>query len=245
MSLPRLRCLESAHQVHGAAAERVAAAARNAVERHGRFTWVLAGGSTPRGLYRLLAREPYRSTLPWAETHVLFGDERCVPPQHEDSNYRLARETLLDHLPIPSEQVLRMEGELPPPQAAERYEARLRAHFLGTEAPPFDLVLLGLGADGHTLSLFPGTPGLTETRRWVLAQEVPSRGWRLTLTPAALPAARAAIWLVTGGDKAGALRGLLEGPSPKGAPAESPARRVLGLLQDSEILADEAASGDL
>jgi 6-phosphogluconolactonase len=173
---------------------------------------------------------------------VLFGDERCVPPEHDDSNFRLARETLLDQLPIPPAQVLRMEGELPPVHAAERYEVRLRQLFPSAAAPAFDLVLMGLGADGHTLSLFPGTSALDESRRWVVAQEVPSRGWRLTLTPAALPAARVALWLVVGSDKRGALHELAGGACP-GRTAPSPARRVLGLLGEAEILADGAAMG--
>ncbi|MGH7536268.1 MAG: 6-phosphogluconolactonase, partial [Gemmatimonadales bacterium] len=150
------------------AAERFAGIAAKALARAGRFTVALTGGSTPKRLYTLLAAEPYRSRLPWPETHVFWGDERCVPPDHPESNYRMAHDALLRHLPIPPAQIHRMHGEDPDPErAAAEYEQCLRTVFApraGT-LPRFDLVLLGMGADGHTASLFPHTGALREQQR--------------------------------------------------------------------------------
>src|SRR3990170_208271 len=168
-----------------AAAERFARVAAEAVGRAGRFTVALAGGSTPRDLYARLAGEPYRSGVPWREIHVFWGDERCAPPDHPESNYRMAAETLLEHVPIPREQIHRMRGEDPDVErAAGDYEGQLRATFrLGAgQLPRLDLVLLGMGADGHTASLFPGSPALREVSRLVVAVYIARlRAYRLTM----------------------------------------------------------------
>lgn len=209
----------------GMAAERIAKLAEEAVARAGRFAVALAGGSTPQGLYARLASESYRARVPWPETEVFWGDERCVPPEHPESNYRMAAEALLRHVPIRPGQIHRMRGEDPDPtRAAAEYDALLRETFgVAPGVPPrFDLVLLGLGADGHTASLFPGSPALRETERLAVAVFVERLGAaRLTLTLPVLNAAAAVVFLVSGGDKAEVLRAVLEGaPGAEPLPAQ-------------------------
>ncbi len=197
-----------------AAAERFADIAEEAVARDGRFTVALAGGSTPKGLYSVLATEPYRSRVPWREALVFWGDERCVPPDHADSNYQTATETLLRHVPIPAAQIHRMRGEDPDPdRAAADYEWLLRLTFQRESRllPRFDLVLLGMGADGHTVSLFPGSPALRESARLVVAPYVARlQTHRLTLTLPVLNGARSIFFLVSGEEKARMLKTVLE-----------------------------------
>ncbi len=197
-----------------AAAERFATLAAEAVARTGRFTVALAGGSTPKGLYSVLATEPYRSRVPWQGTLVFWGDERCVPPDHPDSNYKTATETLLRHVSIPADQIHRMRGEDPDPdRAAADYERRLRLTFQreSRTLPRFDLVLLGMGADGHTVSLFSGSPALRESARLVVAPYVARlQTYRLTLTLPVLNGARFIFFLVSGEEKARMLKTVLE-----------------------------------
>ncbi|HHS97595.1 MAG TPA: 6-phosphogluconolactonase [Chloroflexi bacterium] len=193
-----------------AAAERFVAAADEAVRARGRFFVALAGGSTPRPAYRLLADPACASRVDWDRVHLFWGDERCVPPDHPESNYRMVREALLDRVPIPVENVHRIRGEWPPEEAAAAYEAELRAIF-GPDGR-LDLVLLGLGADGHTASLFPGSAALDERERWVAAVFADPVGtWRITLTPPALNGAREVLFLVVGKPKAEALARVLAG----------------------------------
>jgi len=184
-------------------------------------TVALAGGSTPRPLYERLAT----CSFSWLETHIFFGDERCVPPGHEASNYRMAREALLSKVPAT---VHRMPGET---CDAGAYEEELSKVF-GLGLPQLDLVLLGLGEDGHTASLFPGDPALDVTDRWVVRVERPDYA-RLTLTLPVLSAAKAVVFLVSGASKRAALQQLLSG-------ADIPAARVRG--RDQLIIADEAAA---
>ena len=195
-----------------------------AVSLRGRFTAALSGGRTPVELYSLLARESFESRIPWAHVYLFWADERCVPPDHEESNYGMARELLLDHVPIPPANVHRMHGEMDPVDAAARYEEGLRQFFAsaGDAFPAFDLVLLGLGEDGHTASLFPGTRAVKETVRWVLGYHVDAqKGWRITLTPPVINAAREVVFIVAGGGKASVLRDVLEGPNrPDVLPAQ-------------------------
>ena len=169
--------------------------------------FALSWGSTPRLLFDALTRPPFREEVAWSRARFFFVDERCVPPEHERSNYRMARQHLLEPLEIPSDRVVRMRGEGEPDTAAREYEDALDAEFGGAGvAPRFDFVLLGLGADGHTASLFPGTAALLEERRAVVANHVPKLGeWRLTLTLPVLNAARHAIFLVTGAEKSEAV----------------------------------------
>lgn len=207
------------------AAEEVVARAEAAVRARGRFAVALAGGRTPQALHALLAdpAAPFRARVPWGETEVFFGDERCVPPDHPDSNYGAARAALLDHVPLAPARVHRWRGEDPDPEAAARaYEAELRAALgPGGGAPRLDLALLGLGGDGHTASLFPGTAALAVTDRLAAANRVPRLdAWRLTLTLPALRAARAVLFLVAGEEKAEAVRAVLE------EEADLPAARV-------------------
>ncbi|BDG10032.1 6-phosphogluconolactonase [Anaeromyxobacter paludicola] len=220
MTPPRLRRVRDAEAVARAAAEELVLAAARAVAARGAFTLALAGGTTPRRLYALLAAEPFRGRVPWDRTQVFFGDERPVPPDHPDSNYRMAREALLDHVPVAG--VHRIRGE--DPAAAERYEEELRRWFgipPGGAPPRLDLALLGLGADGHTASLFPGSLALDERVRWVVSPFVARLGSRrTTLTLPVLDRARAVIFLVSGGEKAPALaRALAPAPGDEPLPA--------------------------
>jgi 6-phosphogluconolactonase len=199
-----------------AAAEFVRTAAR-AVKERGRFAVALSGGTTPAGLYAVLTAEArVRGAVDWERTQAFWGDERQVPPDHQDSNYRMAREVLLSKVPVPEANVHRIPGEIPDAaEAALRYEEELRA-TLGLTAnklPRFDLVLLGLGADGHTASLFPGTEALREKHRAVIANWIDTlRAWRITLTVPAINRARSVMFLVCGEDKAEAVKSVLEGP---------------------------------
>ena len=203
------------------------AAARGFVERaaaaiaeRGRFAVALAGGSTPKTTYEILARD-HVDAVDWPNVHVFFGDERTVPPDHEDSNYRTARKALIDQVPAGS--VHPMRGELPPEEAASSYEEELRA-FFGEDPPVFDLVMLGIGADGHTASLFPETSALEVTDRLAVANPVLKLDTtRITLTVPVLNAAREVFFLVAGEDKARALEEILEGDAD---PREYPAKLV-------------------
>jgi len=210
------------------AAGEFARLAAGAVAKRGRFAVALSGGTTPAGLYGVLASDArLRGAVPWGRTQVFWGDERQVPSEHPDSNYRLAREVLLSKVPVPEVNVHRIQGDLPDAsEAARRYEDDMRASLeLGEgELPRFDLVLLGLGADGHTASLFPGTEALQEKHRAATANWVDTlRSWRITLTAPAINRARAVMFLVCGGDKAEAVKAVLEKPRNSEVP---PARLV-------------------
>lgn len=217
-----LRVFPDADRLDEGAAAAVADLARRVAQAEGRFTLVLAGGGTPRPLYRRLAAA-HRDEVPWPRVHVFWGDERYVPADHPESNVRMARETLLDHVPIPAKNVHPFPtGFSDPEEAAATYERSLRAFFEGA-LPRFDLVLLGLGADGHVASLFPGSRALEERARLV----VPVRGpkpppLRLTLTLPALNAAARVHFIVTGGAKADALERAIAGPrDPLAFPAHA------------------------
>jgi 6-phosphogluconolactonase len=205
----------SAEELARAAAREFAARAEEAIGERGRFAVVLAGGSTPETMYGILARD-YIDGIDWSKVYVFFGDERSVPPHHEDSNLKMASEVLLDHVPVAN--VHRIQGELPPEEAAEAYEEQLRKFFQTEDVPRFDLILLGLGADGHTASLFPWTPALEVQDRWVVANPVPRLNTtRITLTVPVIDAALAVYFLVEGKDKAEAVREVLEGDADPGA----------------------------
>jgi 6-phosphogluconolactonase len=216
-----------------AAADYLLACYATAIAEHGRFALALAGGSTPRTLYELLVERP----IDWTRVHIFWGDERTVPPDHPDSNYHMARSTLLNHVPLPSGNVYRIRTELEPQAAAAAYERDLRRFF--GDAPRFDLILLGMGADGHTASLFPGTAALAETERWVVANHVPQLGtWRITFTLSVINAAAHVAFLVTGADKRERLQQVLAGP-----PGQFPAQLVQPA--DGEVIwfLDQAAVG--
>jgi 6-phosphogluconolactonase len=211
-------------------ADRFAAIADQAVRTRGRAVVSLTGGTTPRKMYEALGRDPAR--VPWRHVHLFWGDERHVPPDHEESNYGMARDALIAHVPIPPAQVHRMRGELPPEQAAREYEREL----IGT----FDLMLLGLGEDAHIASIFPGSPVLHERERRVAAPWAPHlKAYRITLTPPALLDARRIVMLVAGPEKAKAVTAAIEGP-------EDPERWPAQLLRPAgdlvEWLIDRAAA---
>lgn len=182
----------------------------------GRFAIALSGGSTPKRLFELLATAPFSGEFPWDRTHLFFGDERLVPHTDKDSNYRMARAALIDHVPIPPAQVHPVPYAPSAAAAAAAYEQELKTYY-GTDAldmsrPLFDVVLLGLGEDGHTASLFPGNPALEDSTHWVLGVTDPSVAQpRVTLTYPALACSGAVAFLVEGGKKAGILRRVLAG----------------------------------
>jgi len=212
-----LRVVDGGDALARAAAEEVLRTAEAAVREHGRYTIALSGGSTPKALYRLLASAdgPFRARMPWERTHFFWGDERHVPPDHADSNYRMARETMLDSVPVPAANIHRVPAEEPAEAAAAAYERELRELFQPVEGelPRFDFNLMGLGPDAHTASLFPGTSVIHETERWVAAPWVEAhRTYRITFTPPVLNAAARILFLVSGGDKAAAVRAVIEGP---------------------------------
>jgi 6-phosphogluconolactonase len=231
---------ETPEELAGAAARDFATRAQEAIDERGRFAVALAGGSTPKAIYEVLARD-YANALDWSSVHVFFGDERTVSPGHEDSNYRMAYETLLSRVPVGS--VHRMRGELPPEEAAAAYEEELREFFGPDDVPRFDLILCGLGEDGHTLSLFPETAALDVTDRWVVANPVLKLGTtRLTLTIPVLNASRAVTFLVAGEGKADALKEILEGDADLRA---YPAKLVHPESGDLIWMVDRAAAGSL
>ena len=174
--------------------------------------------------------------IEWEKVHVFWGDERCVAANHEDSNYRMAFDVMLGHLPIPVKQIYRMKGEVEPKEAAKEYQNRLQSFFAG-KPPRFDLILLGLGNDGHTASLFPGTKALSETNRWVIANYVRKlSAWRLTMTARLINQAANVTFLVSGKDKADVLLRVLAGRySPEEIPAQiiRPDRGQLRWLMDA------------
>jgi 6-phosphogluconolactonase len=216
-----LRVYNDARELSEAAARMFVEEARRRIDESGRFAVALAGGSTPEVTYEILAREyGGPEDLDWSKVHAFFGDERSVPPDHEDSNYRMAREALLSHVPVGS--VHRMRGEMEPREAAALYEKELEEFFGGP--PVLDLVLLGIGEDGHTASLFPGTPALDARDRWAVENPVEKLNTtRLTLTVPAVDAARKVAFLVAGEGKAEALEEILEGDAN---PHKYPAKLV-------------------
>ncbi len=214
--------LASAAQV---AADRVASRCARAIEARGECAIALAGGDTPRALYGYLATPPTRDRIAWGRVRIFWGDERGVAPEDPRSNFRMAQETLLSRVPVPADRIHRMPADHPDLEAAaEAYAALLREHLPAAPDgwPRFDLVLLGLGEDAHTASLFPGSPVLEETRRAVVAYTVPHLGMsRMTLTLPVLNHAGEVLFLVSGAQKAQALWAVLEGPrDPDRVPAQ-------------------------
>jgi 6-phosphogluconolactonase len=240
MIAPELFTFSSTARLAHAAADTVVETLGAALEARDQASFVLTGGSTPVPLYRLLAAE-YRHALDWSRVVVFFGDERHVPHDHDDSNFRMARETLLDGLPLSPDRIYPMPTSDTPETDARSYEETLRDYF-GDGPPAFDLLLLGMGADGHIASLFPGSPALDEAERWVVATESPPSSPvhdRITLTFPAINAARTVLFLVAGESKQEALYAVHR--TPGDAP---PAERVEA--QDRLLwFVDEAAAGDL
>lgn len=209
------------HTLSQAAARLFAVEARRAVEDHGCFTVLLAGGSTPRAAYELLARQPLRDMVPWESVHLFWGDERHVPPDDPRNNARMARQAFIDHVPVPAPQVHPIPYHPSPRRSAADYEEMLRAAF--PEGPPrFDLVFLGLGANGHTASIFPGTAAVEERNRWVMEVYVAEEElYRITLTAPVINRATLVAFIVAGEGKASILKETLEGErEPSRIPAQ-------------------------
>ncbi len=243
----QVEVFQSGDLVMQAAADVLVQVSTEAIRATGRFTVALAGGSTPIPLYSRLA-EASPGRIDWEHVHVFWSDERCVPPEDPASNYRMARKSLLDRVPLPKGNVHRMRGDHPPAQAAHAYERELRAAFATPEGQPrpgprtgLDLVLLGMGADGHTASLFPGTAAIGERERWVAAVAVGS-AWRLSMTPHVINAASEVVFLVVGGEKASTLRRVLEDPYQ---PDTLPAQAIALLAGRLRWLVDASAAAEL
>lgn len=217
-----------------------------AVAAHGRARIAISGGSTPKAAFGLLGDpgQPWRTRMPWDKLDLWWVDERCVPPDHPDSNFRMTREALLDHVPLKPEQIHRIEGELDPEAAAARYESALRNGFRleGAETPRFDLVQLGMGPDGHTASLFPHTQALHELSRLAVANHVPQATdtWRITLTWPVINRSSDVFFLIAGTDKTQILKDVFTGPRDvERLPSQliAPAGGILTLLLDQAAAA--------
>ena len=216
-----------------------------AAEANGRARVAVSGGSTPKAAFQLLADpdQKYRNRMPWDALELFWVDERTVPPDHAESNYRMTREAMLDHVHLRAEQVHRMEGELEPEAAAARYESELRNTFRleGAETPRFDLISLGMGDDGHTASLFPHTAAIHEMGRLVVANQVPQKDtWRITLTWPVINQARSVFFLIAGADKAERVHEVFIGPrDPERLPSQLiwPSSGILTLFLDKAAAA--------
>ena len=218
--------LSGAEEIAHEAADRIVKIAQEVLNQKQYFRLVLSGGSTPKRFFKILAGDPYQNQLPWDRIQFFWGDERCVAPNHPDSNYRMACEAFLNSLKIPEAHIHRLKGEASDSNAsALEYEEKIRDHFSikkNGSPPCFDLILLGMGTDGHTASLFPDTPALEKTDRWVVANYVEKLGTtRLTMTPLIINQAAWVIFLISGSDKAPILSEVLEGPyKPKQLPSQ-------------------------
>jgi len=209
MSTPTIKVVPGANLAEEAA-EVVIAAADQAIGQRGSFTLALSGGSTPKVLYELLASDACRNRIDWPKWEIYFGDERTVPPDHPDSNYRMANEAMLSKVQIPADHVHRMKGEIDPNPAAIEYGRMLKERF-GDGG--LDLILLGMGDDGHTASLFPGSEALEEKKHRVVANWVEKfKTWRITMTAPFINKARQVLVIVGGASKAGRVAEVLEGP---------------------------------
>lgn len=259
-SQPEILVLPDRAALARLAAARFVSLAQNALRVDAKFSVALSGGSTPRDLYALLATHEFSSRVDWSQTHLFWSDERAVPPDNPDSNFKMANDTLISHVPIPPENVHRIHAEIAPDAAAAEYEAEIDQFFSSSRkagepgsrieadgtagsdwTPRFDLILLGLGTDAHTASLFPHTPALGETSNWVTAQYVEKLNThRITFTPRLINAAGSIFFLVAGADKADAVRAVLFG---KYSPEDFPAQLVRAKEGKVTWLLDQAASG--
>jgi 6-phosphogluconolactonase len=248
---PEVRILEDDDELAETAAGTIVDLATSAVAQRGRFSVALAGGATPRATYERLARPPLSELMPWARTYVFFGDERGVPPDHPDSNYGMAYRALLSKVPIPPRQIFRIPGEAADPESVATDYARTLAEEMKVrrgEVPRLDLVLLGLGIDGHTASLFPGSPVLKEVFRTVAAVHAAAAiiPQRFTLTFPVLNAAACVIFLVSGSVKAKVVKAALaEGAAalPAGMVRPTDGRLVWLLDRGAAALLPRAAGG--
>ena len=240
---PDIKIYDDPEAVAQAAAARFVELAADAMKERGSFSVALAGGSTPKRIYELLAGDDWRERVRWDDVHIFFGDERSVPPDHHESNYRMANEALLSHVPIPVANVHRMTGEGDAAASASRYEDELRSFFGDVPWPPFDLVMLGMGDDGHTASLFPDTTALREESAWVVPNWVEKFStYRITLTAPAINHARHVMFNVTGTGKAERLPEVLGGERD---PERLPSQLIRPATGRLEWLVDRAAAAKL
>ena len=241
---PEVIVFKDATDLAKGAAGHILSVIEQTLARQDRFSLVLSGGSTPKAVYTLMGQPPLVERVPWSRVHFFWGDERCVPPDHADSNYRMAYETLLAQLSLPPQNIHRIKGEISPEEAAASYERSI-VEFFGEEIHPprFDLVLLGMGEDGHTASLFPESPALDETQRWVVAVEhnrppAPLVA-RVTMTLPLINAARLIALIVSRAAKASLVRRAL---SEVGDAPILPVQRVHPEGGEMVWLLDEAAA---
>jgi 6-phosphogluconolactonase len=239
-NLGELRIFESPQELAAGLADAFVDDARAAIEQHGAFFVALAGGTTPKNAYELLAREPRRGQVDWKHVHVYFGDERCVPPESPDSNYRMAMQAFLRTVNLPEDHIHRMHGEEEPAQAARAY-ADLLIQTMG-DLPRYDLIMLGMGADGHTASLFPGSDPLADNERLVRAPYVEKlSAFRITLTPRVINNARHVAIATEGLPKAPALYAVRKGPyDPQTHPIQivAPSNGLLSWFVDRAAAAE-------
>jgi 6-phosphogluconolactonase len=239
---PNVSIFDTPEQLAMAAAERFVEYEYPFHGEQERFCLALAGGNTPRRVYELLASEQFAHRVEWPQVHLFFGDERCVPPDHPDSNYAMVYQALISKVSIPAKNVHRIIGEHNPREGATLYEDQLRAFFAGASWPGFDLVLLGMGEDGHTASLFPGSDALNERSKWVVTAKAPASAQdRITLTVPVFNHAARVIFLVTGSGKAERLAQVLRSPGPDPLPAQA-IQPIAGSL---EWFVDQAAASHL
>jgi 6-phosphogluconolactonase len=243
----------SAADVAKASARLFASRVEQAVAGRGIARVAISGGTTPKAMFQLLAdpAQPFLTTIPWDKLQLFWVDERCVAPEDPESNYGVTRDLLLSKVPLPAENVFRMEGELDPEEAASRYESTLRnvMKLEGAESPAFDLVALGMGPDGHTASLFPQTEALDAMNRLVVANHVPQKDtWRITLTWPVINQAAEVVFELEGAGKANVLAEVLTGPrDPERLPAQliRPANGKLLFLLDEPAAAKLPAAGEI
>ena len=218
---------------------------RSAVDARGMARIAISGGNTPKPVFKLLAGEKFKDSVPWDKLQLFWVDERCVPPADKDSNYGMTKAAFLDAVPLKSENIFRMEGELEPEEAAAKYESAIRnsMRLEGAELPTFDLVALGMGDDGHTASLFPHTQGLYELGRIVIANHVPQKDtWRITLTSPVINQARNVIFLIQGADKADVLQKVFQGDYE---PETYPSQLIRPTNGKVTLVLDKAAAAKL
>jgi 6-phosphogluconolactonase len=237
MNQPDIRVHRDAAALFQASAELIATELKTALRQAGAVTFVLAGGNTPRSVYELLADKPYRDRLDWSRIHFFWGDERCVPPDSPESNYRIAYDRLISKIPVPDLLVHRIRAELEDPeQSALLYEAEIRKFLPSPQSAGFNLVLLGMGVDGHTASLFPGSHWTGQ--RLVIPTVAPSfPAHRISMTPHLLNTTRQIVFLVSGSQKAQALARVLEDPS-----CDLPATKIRLITGRLTWMVDEAAA---
>jgi 6-phosphogluconolactonase len=245
MSKYDVRVFRDLNEVSLQAAELFAGLAAEFIQKQNRFSVALSGGSTPKALFDVLASPSFRERIPWSDINLFWGDERCVSPDHKDSNYRMALETLLEKVSIPEKNIFRIHAENPDPaDAAMQYENTLR-NFFGSEEkiPRFDLIFLGMGDDGHTASLFPFTNALQESRRWVVENYVEKfQAYRITLTVPVINNAANVVFMISGGSKAQVLKEVLEGPPD---PNRLPSQLIQPVTGNLLFMVDKEASKEL